>query len=375
MPDDVSVIPLRGNSPSDPRPDAIEPPVTQLYKRLGIPILAVGIALACVLIVAVDWNSWVAGAASQTTDDAFVDADVSTLSAQVSGTIQATGFDDFQTVSKGKLLAEIDDGEYDAAVLVADANLASAIASVENLANQIELQKAVIQAAIAQRSSAVAQLTQAKQEFNRQSNLGGATSEQLLQKAHASYLEAEASMVSSEASIEQQKAQLKVLTGQYPLLNAQADAAKGNLATAKIRKTYTKIHAPFEGVVGRKLVHDGDLVNPGTGIVSLISLPSIHVIANFKETQLAHMKPGGVAEISVDSFPGQRLVGVVTRLSPASGSIYALLPPDNATGNYTKVVQRVPVRIDLNPNQPLAPELKPGMSVVVTVETPADQRR
>ncbi|MDI7864227.1 HlyD family secretion protein [Rhizobiaceae bacterium n13] len=341
-------------------------------RRLAIPLLAVSVVGASVALVITDWNWWVAGADHQWTDDATVNADVSTLSAQVGGTILTTPVKDYQQVTKGQLLAEIDPRQFDAAVEVARANLASANASLANLANQIELQGAVVQAAIAQNASAQAQQTQTREEFTRQKNLGDATSQQLLQQAQAAYLQAEASVQSTAAAIEQQKAQLKVLHGQYPLLKAQVGAAQGNLDTALIQQGYTRIYAPFDGILGRKLVHEGDYVGPGSSIVSEVPLPSVYVTANYKETQLSRMTPGRKAKITIDTFPGQVLHGRVARLSPASGSIFALLPPDNATGNYTKVVQRVPVRIEFDPGQPLVDELRPGMSAEVTVETPPD---
>lgn len=352
-----------------PVPTAEPSTTTATIRRLAIPVLAVAIVSGGVALAMVDWNRWVAGAARQSTDDAVVNADVTTLSAQVSGTIRSTPVADYERVKKGQLLAEIDPREYDAAVEVAKANLASANASLANLANQIELQKAVVAAAEAQNGSALAQQTQTEQEFHRQTSLGNATSQQALQQAQAAYLQAQASVKSTAAAIDQQKAQLKVLDGQYPLLRAQVGAAQGNLDTALIHQGYARIYAPFDGVLGRKLVHEGDYVGAGTSVISEVPLPSVYVSANFKETQLSRMTPGRAADVTIDTFPGQTLHGKVARLSPASGSIFALLPPDNATGNYTKVVQRMPVRIELDPDQPLVDELKPGMSAVVSVDT------
>jgi membrane fusion protein (multidrug efflux system) len=370
MPDDIKIATLRtATSAEEPTPTE----KSELSRRvgLGIPVLAVSAAIICVGIVTIDWNRWTAGAASQSTDDAFISADVSTLSAQIGGTVRNLAFADYQRVAKGDLLAEIDDREYVAAAKIAEASLASAKAALANLANQIDLQKAAILAAEAQRESTNAQLMQAEQEYKRQTSLGGATTQQMLQQAQSAFLQAQAAVRIANASIEQQKAQLEVLSGQEPLLRAQVTGTQGSLDTSRIRLGYTRIVAPFEGVVGRRLVHEGDLVATGSGIVSLVPLPQVYVTANFKETQLANMQPGGRAEIRVDSFPGERLSGHVSRLSPASGSVFALLPPDNATGNYTKVVQRVPVRIEIDPGQPVAERLRPGMSATVSVETPS----
>ncbi|EJL53491.1 multidrug resistance efflux pump [Rhizobium sp. CF122] len=370
----LSPSPATSRAPAAEAPKPIAQPSTTVatIRRLAIPVLAVVIVGGSVALVMADWNRWVAGAARQATDDAVINADVSALSAQVSGTIRSTPIGDYQRVTKGQLLAQIDPREYDAAVEVATANLASANASLANLANQIELQKAVIEAAEAQNASALAQQTQTELEFHRQTSLGDATSQQQLQQAQSSYLQAQAAVKSTAAAIDQQEAQFKVLDGQEPLLRAQIGAAQANLDTALIRQGYTRIYAPFDGVLGRKLVHEGDFVAAGTSVNSEVPLPSVYVTANFKETQLARMTPGRTAEITIDTFPGQTLHGKVSRLSPASGSIFALLPPDNATGNYTKVVQRIPVRIDLDPGQPLIDQLRPGMSAIVNVDTLAD---
>jgi membrane fusion protein, multidrug efflux system len=366
--------PARPSQPSEApaAPAAASPAPMASLRRLAIPLIAIALVSGGVAIVTVDWNRWVAGASRQSTDDAVVSADVSTLSAQISGIVQTTPVTDYQTVAKGQLLAEIDPREYDAAVAVSKANLAAATASLANLANQIELQKAVVQVAEAQNASAQAQQTQTEQEFHRQTSLGGATSQQLLQQSQAAYLQAQASVKSTAASIEQQKAQLNVLNGQSPLLQAQVNAAEASLDTALIRQGYARIYAPFDGVIGRRLVHEGDFVTAGTSLVSEVPLPSVYITANFKETQLSRITPGRTADITVDTFPGQRMHGRVVGLSPASGSIFALLPPDNATGNYTKVVQRIPVKIAFDPGQPLVDRLKPGMSAVVTIDTKLD---
>lgn len=369
-PPPASLSPAEEALVSSPQPST----ATATIRRLAIPALAIAVVCASVALVMADWNRWVAGAAQQSTDDAVINADVSILSAQVSGTVRSTPVGDYQRVTKGQLLGEIDPREYDAAVEVAKANLASTNASLANLANQIALQKAVVQAAEAQNASALAQQTQTGLEFHRQTNLGDATSQQLLQQSQSAYLQAQAAVKSTAAAIEQQKAQLKVLDGQDPLLRAEVSAAQGNLDTALIHQGYTRIYAPFDGVVGRKLVHEGDFVAAGTSVISEVPLPNVYVTANFKETQLARMTPGRAAKVTIDTFPGQTLNGKVSRLSPASGSIFALLPPDNATGNYTKVVQRIPVRIDLDPGQTLANQLKPGMSAVVSVDTSADAK-
>jgi membrane fusion protein (multidrug efflux system) len=169
-----------------------------------------------------------------------------------------------------------------------------------------------------------------------------------------------------------------VLSGTKKQRAADIEAAKAALAAARLRLGYTKILAPFDGVVGEREVQPGDYVNIGTNLINVVPLPDVYVIANYKETQLTRVRPGQPVEMVVDSFPGERLHGRVERIAPASGSQFALLPPDNATGNFTKVVQRVPVRIALDKGQPLLERLLPGMSVetrIHTDEAPADGRK
>ncbi|MBB4349353.1 HlyD family secretion protein [Aliirhizobium cellulosilyticum] len=349
--------------------------VLEALKRMAIPILAVAVIGAAIISVVADWNVWIAGASSQSTDDATVSADISTLSAQVSGTIKSFPVNDYERVTKGQLIAEIDPKGYLAAVAIATANLDAAKATLANLSNQIDLQRAVIAAAAAQNSSAVAEQNQADEEYQRQINLGEATSKQMLQQAQAVDLQSQAAVISTAAAMEQQAAQLKVLQGQKPLLESQVDAAAGNLEMAEINQSYTSVYAPFDGLLGKRLVHVGDYVSTGTGLVSEIPLPNVYVMANFKETQLSRMRIGDSAEISVDTFPGQTLRGRVAEVAPASGSVSALLPPDNATGNYTKVVQRIPVKISFDPDQSLIRSLRPGMSATVKVDTPGTSQR
>lgn len=343
-----------------------------IFRRLFIPVVAVAVVIAGVALVMTDWDRWIAGAARQYTDDAAVAADVTTLSARVGGNIVHMPVKDYDHVRQGDLIAVVDPGPYNAAVEGAKANRAAAQASLDNLANQILLQEAVVQSAIAQNASAQAQFTQASEENQRQTALGDATSRQLQQQAQAAYLQAQAAVRATAAAIEQQKAQLKVLDGQRPLLAAQVDAAQASFDNALLQLSYTRITAPFDGVVSRKLLQEGDYVGAGASIISVVPLPQVYVTANFKETQLQRMIPGRPATVTIDTFPGAKLRAKVARLSPASGAVFALLPPDNATGNYTKVVQRIPVRIEFEPGQPLLDHLRPGMSATVTVETPED---
>lgn len=336
--------------------------------RMLLPVIAVGVALAGVFYAGGNWNEWTSNASYQTTNDAAVGADVSFISARVSGNLVSAHVADYQHVRKGDLIAEIDPREYDAAASLASANVSAARSSRANLTNQEALQLAAIVAATAQHDSALASLEQSRLEYERQQNLGQASTEQRLQQSHAAYLQAQATAESTAAAIDQQKAQLDVLRGQESLLDAQIAAQSASLTAAELHREFTRIYAPFDGTVGKQSAHVGDYLSIGGNIVPIVP-NEVYVTANFKETQLANMHVGQVAEVKLDSFPGKILRGKVERMSPASGSTFALLPPDNATGNYTKVVQRIPVRITIDYGQPLRDVPSPGLSAIVTVDT------
>lgn len=344
-------------------------PVRDLIKRMVLPVAAVSIAIAGVFYSTVRWDSWTSFSRYQMTNDASIGADVSNLSARVSGNIKSVLVADYARVSKGDLIAEIDPSEYEAASALAHANLLAAKTSRSNLERQETLQQAVIQAAEAQQRSAAAAFVQTELEFKRQRSLGQASTEQRLQQAQAAFLQAQAAVESTMAAVDQQKAQLDVLDGQRPLLDAQIAAQQANFETAELHRGFTKILAPFDGVVGKKSAHVGDYVGVGSGIVSIVPLPDVYVTANFKETQLAHMQVGQPVIVDIDAFANTSFRGKVAKLSPASGATFSLLPPDNATGNFTKVVQRLPVRIKLDEGQPFLDRLSPGMSAEVTVDT------
>ena len=178
-------------------------------------------------------------------------------------------------------------------------------------------------------------------------------------------------MRASRAVIAAQKHQLEVLSGTKKQRSADVLGAQAALSAARLKLGYTKIAAPFDGVVGERQVQPGDYVNIGSNLINVVPLPNVYVIANYKETQLTRVRPGQPVDITVDSFAGEKLQGRVERIAPASGSQFALLPPDNATGNFTKVVQRIPVRIRLDKDQPLLERLLPGMSVVTNIRTDA----
>ncbi|MHC6155673.1 HlyD family secretion protein [Bradyrhizobium elkanii] len=341
------------------------------WSRFAIPLFAVLIALVFIAVATSRWDAWVGSATIQTTNDAYVRAELTQLSSRMSGEVLTVAVSDFQRVKAGDLLVQIDPADYQAQVAQAEAGVVGAQAVLDNLNNQVELQYATIAQAEAARLSAEAQQTLARQEEERQQSLSqtDAGTRQRLEQATASYAKAEADVRASRAVIAAQRHQLEVLQGTKKQRAADLDAAKALLASAKLKLGYTKIVAPFDGVTGERQVQPGDYVNIGANLINVVPLPNVYVIANYKETQLTNVKPGQPVEVTVDTFSGQKLRGVVERIAPASGSQFALLPPDNATGNFTKVVQRIPVRIQFDKGQPLLERLLPGMSVVTRIDT------
>jgi membrane fusion protein (multidrug efflux system) len=317
------------------------------------------------------WDVWVENAVAQTTDDAYVRADLTRLSSRVAGEVLKVNVDDFQRVKAGDLLIQIDPADYEAQVAQAEAGVLGAQAALDNLANQIELQYATIAQAEAAQTSAEALEVEARQEQERQQSLEqtDAGTRQRLEQAVAAYAKAEADVRASRAVVAAQKHQQEVLQGTKKQRAADLEAAKAMLTAANLKLGYTKIIAPFDGVVSERQVQPGDYVNIGSNLINVVPLPNVYVIANYKETQLTHVRPGQRVDIRVDTFRDQKLSGRVDRIAPASGSQFALLPPDNATGNFTKVVQRIPVRIMFDKDQPLLEKLLPGMSVETSIHT------
>ena len=334
-------------------------------------MLAVLAAFGFVILATLRWDAWVGSAVIQTTDDAYIRAELTQLSSRVAGEVLKVAVDDYQRVKAGDLLIQIDPADYEAQVAQAEAGVAAAQAALDNLANQVELQYATIAQAEAQQVSALAQEVETRQEQDRQQSLTQteAGTRQKLEQATAAYARAQADVKASRAFIAAQRHQLEVLSGTRKQRAADLQAAQALLAAARLKLGYTKIVAPFDGVVGEREVQPNDYVNIGSNLIDVVPLPNVYVIANYKETQLTRVRPGQRVDVTVDSFPNQQLHGRVERIAPASGSQFALLPPDNATGNFTKVVQRIPVRIQFDKGQPLLEQLLPGMSVVTRIHT------
>jgi membrane fusion protein (multidrug efflux system) len=322
--------------------------------------------------IAGNWNRWTGAARYEKTEDANMAGDVTPLAAKVSGYVQAVPVKDYQSVKKGDLLVEIEPTDYNAQLTQAEANLAAAQAALDNLANQKDVQRALIRQAEATIQATAADLQRYTLEAERQHDLLQtriAGTRQNVEQADDNAKRTAAQLMLNNAQLDQQKALLASLDVQERQLAAQVRAAEAQVALARNNVGYTRIIAPADGMVGQRVVRTGQFVNVGTQVIAVVPLPNIWVIANYKETQMTDVRIGQLARVTVDAFPDLILTGRVDSWSPGTGSTFALLPPDNATGNFTKVVQRVPVKIVLDPNQAIGTLVRPGMSVEATIDT------
>jgi membrane fusion protein (multidrug efflux system) len=362
-----------------------------------IPIVVLAVAVLLFVTIRGHWNSWEGDAKLQKTNDAYVTGDQIPLSTRVSGTVHSVGVQDYQAVKAGQLIVELDHSDYQAtvdeaqaAIDAAKAQLAAnqdakraADASIEAAKEAIAGAEAVAIAAQSGIDAQQAQVTQAASEYQRQTTLlaGRATTQQQFEQVQASRDASQAGLESRRADLTRSKAavasshaalagaleQRAALNAQDAGLKAQIAAKQAALTVTNVSLGYTRIVAPADGRVGKLQVHPGQLVGAGVQIIDFVQNGS-WVEANFPETQLARMRVGDVVDVTIDAYPSQKLHGYVSQIAPASGSATALLPPDNATGNFTKVIQRVPVKIlfDGNPSQEI---LRPGLSAEVTVHT------
>jgi membrane fusion protein, multidrug efflux system len=384
--------------PAAVTPHALEQPKPKpKWQRYGTPLLVVLLAAAVVFTITRNWNTWEGGHIEQVTDDAYVRGDLTPLSTKVAGIVRDVKVSDYQEVHKGDVIVGLDDDDYRAQVAQAIAAVEAAKAAIENNHRERELQDAKIDRALAGIDEAHAQITAAqagieaaqadvtrtKEERTRQEALlqTRSTTQQKVEEAVADQERLAAQLASRQADLEQAKALLRsnelaaeaerrskaVLESQDAQLVADLHAKQAALTDAQVNLGYTTIEAPGEGTVGERQVRPGQLVSPGTQVISFVSKIK-WVQANYRETQLTNVKVGDVADIAVDEYPGKVFHGKVLEIAPASGSQFALLPPDNATGNYTKVVQRIPVKIALD-DPSIAATLRPGLSVVATVRT------
>jgi membrane fusion protein (multidrug efflux system) len=354
----------------------------RMLRRFILPVVALaGIGYGGTL--AYSW--FVDGRFIVSTDDAYIGADTAIISAKVAGHVANVAVADNTSVHAGDLLLKIDDGDYRLAVETAENRIATQDATIGRIDRQVEAQRSVISEAESQVTTARAQLQSAAAdgqraalEYDRSQKLAASSfgSQQHLEQAQAdrdrtaaAIVATNAAVATAEAAVDGARANLDVLAAQ----KVEAERTRGELETALAKAerdlSFATITAPFDGVVGNRAAQPGEYVQPGTRLLALVPLTSAYVDANFKETQLASIRPGQTADIAVDSLDGRVVEGTVTSVAPASGSQFSLLPPDNATGNFTKIVQRVAVRIALPAEALRAGDLRPGLSVVASVRT------
>jgi membrane fusion protein, multidrug efflux system len=336
-------------------------------------LIAVGLLAAMTL----HWSRWEGRPGWQQSDDAYLQADQTPISARVAGYLRAVPVQDYQRVKAGAVLAEIVDDDYRATAAQAEAGVAAAKAQADALSAQRPLLDANARAAKAAADAVAASVQQNGRDLDRQGKLlaGGSSTPEASEKLRTTGDQLAAQLRQSRAQADAAARQLGVLTAQQEQARAAIAAAQATLQTARINLGYTKIVAPQDGVVGQRQVRPGQYLPVGGQVTTLIPLPHVWVIANYKETQLTHMAVGERARITVDTFPGHVLRGHVVAFSPGSGSEFALLPPDNATGNFTKVVQRIGVKIAIDDADGLADRLRAGMSVVARIDAHDGARR
>ena len=375
-------------APSHPKP---------AWRKYGTPSVVMLLGILVIATITGNWNGWEGGRLNQVTNDAYVRGDLTPLSTKVPGLVREVKINDYQQVRKGEVLVQLDDDDYKAQVAQAAAGVEAARAALENNRRQRQLQdaridralagidqaNAQIKAAQAGREAVEADVVRTRSERSRQESLlqTNSTTRQKVETAvadeqrftaqaasrDADLAQARTMLRSNEFSAEAERRSKSVLLSQDTQLVADLHAKEAALVVAQVNLGYTRIVAPEDGTVGERQVRPGQLVAPGTQVTTFVE-STRWVLANFRETQLTNIQVGDPAEIRIDVYPGQAINGEVLEIAPASGSQFALLPPDNATGNFTKVVQRVPVKIALE-DSALTSRLRPGLSAVVTVKT------
>jgi membrane fusion protein (multidrug efflux system) len=364
-------VPPTGRAPG--APDVATPSATgQAPAPRSRKTLILG-GLGAVALVAAAWFAYdyiTVGQYIVSTDDAYVGADMAIIAPKVSANVSEVPIVENQAVKEGDVLVRLDDGDYRLAVDQADAKLATQRAAIATFDAQIRAAQATAQQARAQLDASKANVAKTEADYERTKPLADKdfTSKATLDATIAARDTARAQVKAGEAAIETADANVALLMSQRQQAEQVAKELEVDVAKAKRDLSFTVIRAPFDGVVGNRSVQVGDYVTPGKRLAAVVPLDKVYVDANVKETQLAGIKAGDTAEVSVDALDGAALKGTVESIAPASGSQFSLLPPENATGNFTKIVQRVPIRIAV-PAQESKGRLRPGLSVVVRIDT------
>ncbi|MGX9179031.1 HlyD family secretion protein [Mesorhizobium sp. BHbdii] len=359
------------NAPTEP---AISPPAEAPTKKkrsarsLLLPIIALG------LLGAAAWygyDYWTDGRFMISTDDAYVQADMAFISPKISGYVDQVKVTENQQVKAGDPLLVVDNGDYKIAVAQAEAQIATLSKTLDRIDAQTEAARASLEQAQAQKTADQAAAANAARVQTRAAQLlkTHVGTQAQLDDAQTAVEQANAALVGADAQIAAAQANIGVLQAQRA--ETASTLASLQLARDKAARdlSFTVLRAPYDGVVGNRSVEQGDLISPGQKLAVIVPMDKLYIVANFKETQLARLVPGEKVRISVDAIDGQDFEGTVSSLAPASGAVFSLLPPENATGNFTKVVQRVPVRIDVPADVLKTGKLRAGLSVVVAVDS------
>lgn len=346
------------------RPTPPRRPARRLLIIAGAAALLLGLAAYSVY-----W--WQDGQFLVSTDDAYIDADSTIVSPKISGYIAAVAVQDNQPVRAGQLLARIDDRDYRTALASAEASVAAEQAAIDDLTQQTGEQQLAVAQAQATVAADQAALTFATQNFQRYQTLSrsGAGTLQSAQQATSTIRQDQAALSRDTEAVAVARKQIDVLGAQRAQAQAMLQQQQAAAQQARLNLGYTIITAAEDGTIGDRTLRVGQYVQAGTQLMAVVPLQAVYVTANYKETQLTGVRAGEKVTISVDTFPDAAVHGVVDSIAPASGDEFALLPPDNATGNFTKIVQRVPVKIRIDPYDPLIGRLRPGMSVEPVIDT------
>ncbi|MGV8918760.1 MAG: HlyD family secretion protein [Pseudomonas sp.] len=346
------------------------------HKKSGLKrlLLLVAIAIAMVLALLFGMHWWTVARFIESTDDAYVGGDVTVIGPKVPGYITQLNVTDNQVVHAGDLLVKIDDRDYVAALNKAEGSVAAQEALLANLDATEQLQYAVIGQAKAAIDATSAETVRSRDDQARYQKLVGqqAVSVESAQRADATFKTAQANGAKAQASMLATQRQIAVIDTQKLQARAAVQQAKAERDLAKLNVGYTELRAPVDGVIGNRRARVGAYASAGSQLLAVVPATGLWVDANFKEDQLAHMTPGQAVSIKADILPGREFHGHLDSLAPATGSQFSVLPPENATGNFTKVVQRVPVRIHLDPADSSLGDLRPGLSVIAEVDTKHD---
>ncbi|PXW59123.1 HlyD family secretion protein [Methylobacterium sp. B4] len=361
-----------GRAPALRPTPVVEPPAPAAKPRRPLRRAVLSLVLCAALGggAYAGWDWWTVGRFFVSTDDAYVQADISVLAAKVSGYLEAVPVVNGQAVRRGEVIARLDDGDYRLALKAAQDKVATQESTIARIGRQSEAAQAQVLQSAAQIDAARADAVRASADYGRATQMqADYVAKSRLDQAKADRDRTEAAVKSAEAALAAARANVDVLQAQKR--EAESLAAELRTAVDRARRDldFAVIRAPFDGVVGNKAVEAGAYVSPGSRVAALVPLKSVRIDANFKETQLGRVRPGQEVHIHVDAYPDRDIVGTVESLSPASGSVFSLLPPDNATGNFTKIVQRLPVRVHVPEDVAREGLLRPGLSVVVRVDT------